>query len=85
LRLSDLTPDTIRAQRYREQGARITQSLIDRYLTAVGPGDVTPPGVLRHGSSTGPQDGMLIYGHYYLLDALLWLDERAAGTAEAAK
>ena len=81
LRLSELASDKDRAQRYREQGERITQSLIDRYLTPVGSGDATPPGVLRHGSSTRPQDGMLIYGQYYLLDALLWLDERAVKTA----
>jgi unsaturated chondroitin disaccharide hydrolase len=77
LRLSDLTADKIRAQKYREQGKRIVQSLIDRYLTPVGVGDSTPPGVLRHGSATRPNDGALIYGQYYFLEALLWLDEHA--------
>ena len=51
------------------------QSLIDRYLTPVSADDKTPPGVLRHGSSTRPNDGRLIYGDYYLLEDLLWLDE----------
>ena len=74
LRLSEVTPDKIRAQKYREQGERVTQSLIDHYLTPVGANDSTPPGVLRHGSSTRPNDGALIYGQYYLLEALLWLD-----------
>jgi hypothetical protein len=74
-RLSEVTPDKTRAAVYRREGERITQSLIDRYLTPVAAGDKTPPGVLRHGSSTRPGDSMLIYGDYYLLEDLLWLDE----------
>ena len=50
------------------------QSLIDRYLTPVGADDKTPPGVLRHGSSTRPSDVTLVYGNYYLLEDLLWLE-----------
>jgi unsaturated chondroitin disaccharide hydrolase len=75
LRLSELTQERTRADRYRREGERITQSLIDRYLTPVAADDKTPPGVLRHGSSTRPSDVMLTYGDYYLLEALLWLDE----------
>jgi unsaturated chondroitin disaccharide hydrolase len=75
LRLSELSVDQTRALQYRREGERITQSLIDRYLTPVAEGDKTPPGALRHGSSTRPGDSMLIYGDYYLLEALLWLDE----------
>jgi unsaturated chondroitin disaccharide hydrolase len=75
LRLSELTPDKARAALYRREGERITQSLIDRYLTPVSGEDATPPGVLRHGSSTRPVDVPLIYGDYYLLEDLLWLDE----------
>jgi unsaturated chondroitin disaccharide hydrolase len=75
LRLSELTPDRSRAARYRREGERITQSLIDRYLTPVGRDDPTPPGALRHGSSTRPSDVMLDYGDYYLLETLLWLEE----------
>ncbi|HZQ92421.1 MAG TPA: DUF4861 family protein [Terriglobales bacterium] len=85
LRLSELAPEKDRS-RYRRQGEAIAQSLIDRYLTPVAQGDTTPPGVLRHGSSTRPHDGMLIYGQYYLLDALLWLDahKNAPATRSAA-
>ncbi|MGA2326984.1 MAG: DUF4861 family protein [Bryobacteraceae bacterium] len=74
LRLSGLTADPVRATRYRSEGERIVQSLIDRYLTPVGD-DPSPPGVLRHGCSTRPKDGPLIYGDYYLLETLLWLED----------
>ncbi len=78
LRLSELTTNTQSAALYRREGERITQSLIDRYLTPVASGDTTPPGVLRHGSSTRPNDGMTIYGDYYLLETLLWLTDRGS-------
>jgi unsaturated chondroitin disaccharide hydrolase len=79
LRLSELTEDKERAKLYRREGERVTQSLIDHYLTPVARDDTTPAGVLRHGSSTRPSDGMTIYGDYYLLETLLWLEQRAAG------
>jgi len=75
LRLAELMPDQSRGATYRREGERIVQSLIDRYLTPVSADDKTPPGVLRHGSSTRPNDGRLIYGDYYLLEDLLWLEE----------
>jgi unsaturated chondroitin disaccharide hydrolase len=78
LRLSEVTPDQTRASNYRREGEHIVQSLIDRYLTPVSANDKTPPGVLRHGSSTRPSDVALVYGNYYLLEDLLWLDERKA-------
>ncbi len=78
LRLSELTQDQTRAANYRREGERIVQSLIDRYLTPVSIDDKTPPGVLRHGSVTRPSDVTLIYGNYYLLEDLLWLDEHKA-------
>jgi unsaturated chondroitin disaccharide hydrolase len=74
LRLSTLTDDKQRTGQYRNAGERIVQSLIDRYLTPVGDTDSSPPGVLRHGSSTRPNDAMLIYGQYYLLEDLLWIE-----------
>jgi unsaturated chondroitin disaccharide hydrolase len=75
LRLSELSLDAARAALYRREGERIAHSLIDRYLTPVAANDSTPAGVLRHGSSTRPNDGMTIYGDYYLLETLLWLEE----------
>ncbi len=78
LRLSELTADKTRAAMYRREGERIVQSLIDRYLTPVSADDKTPPGVLRHGSSTRPSDVTLVYGNYYLLEDLLWLNEHGA-------
>jgi unsaturated chondroitin disaccharide hydrolase len=74
-RLSLITTDTARAKSYRETGERIVQSLTDRYLTPVGDNDQTPPGVLRHGCGVRPDDAMLIYGQYYLLEDLLWLQQ----------
>jgi unsaturated chondroitin disaccharide hydrolase len=78
LRLSELTADQNRAASYRREGERTVQSLIDRYLTPVSAEDKTPPGVLRHGSSTRPSDVTLVYGNYYLLEDLLWLADRKA-------
>jgi unsaturated chondroitin disaccharide hydrolase len=75
LRLSLETKDPARAKIYRREGERIVQSLIDRYLSPVNAADKTPPGVLRHGSSTRPHDGRLIYGDYYLLEDLFWLED----------
>jgi unsaturated chondroitin disaccharide hydrolase len=74
LTLSDLVTDSAARARYRAGSERIVQSLIDRYLTPVAAGDTTPPGVLRHGSSTRPHDGMLTYGDYYLFETLLRLE-----------
>jgi unsaturated chondroitin disaccharide hydrolase len=76
LHLADATKDPKRAASYRDRARFITQSLVDRYLTPVGAGDTAPPGYLRHGCGTSPQDGALIFGHYYLLEALQRLDQK---------
>ncbi|MBV9074680.1 MAG: DUF4861 family protein [Acidobacteria bacterium] len=74
LQLAALVQDPQKAQTYRTQAEKIIHSLIDRYLTPTFQGDSSPPGILRHGSGTRPQDGMLIYGQYYLLETLMRLD-----------
>lgn len=74
-RLSAITTDTARVTRYRDAGERIVHSLMDNYLTPVGDDDHMPPGVLRHGCSVRPSDAMFIYGQYYLLEDLLWLEQ----------
>lgn len=74
-RLSTATKDSKRAAEYREAGERMVQSLIDRYLTPVRESDQTPFGVLRHGCGVRPHDAMLIYGQYYLLEDLLWMEQ----------
>jgi unsaturated chondroitin disaccharide hydrolase len=85
LQLSERVADGGRATLYRREGERIVQSVIDRYLTPVVARDTTPAGVLRHGSSTRPNDGMTIYGDYYLLETLLWLDARDKKTEAVLK
>jgi len=76
LKLSGLTLDKTAAQRYRAQAEGTVHTLIDSYLTPVGPTDPSPVGILRHGCGVRPQDGMLIYGQYYLLETLLTLEQR---------
>lgn len=74
LRLSQAEPDGPKAAIYQRECERITYTLIDRYLTPSFAGDGTPPGILRHGSSTHPSDSALIYGQYYLLETMIALD-----------
>ncbi len=74
LSLSHQVSDPEKAALYRKESGRMTQSLIDRYLSPVGGNDLSPPGILRHACGTRPSDGMLIYAQYYLLETLLALE-----------
>jgi unsaturated chondroitin disaccharide hydrolase len=84
LRLADTMPDKAKAATYRSASRHIIQSLIDRYLTPSFAGDITPPGLLRHGCSTRPADVGLIYGQYFLLETLLELQQKGQGMPSSA-
>jgi hypothetical protein len=84
LKLSRHVGDKDKAARYHAESKRITQSLIDHYLSPVGSADSSPPGILRHGCATRPNDGMLIYGQYFLLETLVAIDEDANGSSSTA-
>jgi unsaturated chondroitin disaccharide hydrolase len=75
--LSELLENPDEAKHYRGAGQQIVQSLIDRYLSPVGSTDHSPPGILRHGCSMRPDDAMVIYGQYFLLEDLMWLEQHA--------
>ena len=77
LDLSHQVADKEKQVRYRQESGRIVQSLIDRYLSPVSASDSSPTGILRHGCSTRPADGPLIYGQYFLLETLMALEEDA--------
>ena len=66
------------------EGERITQSLIDSYLTPLNGDDKRVPGMLLYGCSIRPNSGPLIYGQYYLLETLLWLVAHGATRLSAA-
>jgi unsaturated chondroitin disaccharide hydrolase len=70
-------------ERYRREGDRLLEGLIGGYLTPVGPEDARPPGMLLHGcynlySGEAP-DHELIWGDYFLLEALLRRQGSAPG------
>jgi unsaturated chondroitin disaccharide hydrolase len=62
-------------ERFRREAGRLLDGLIGGYLTPLGPGDERPPGMLLHGcynlvSGEAP-DHELVWGDYFLLEALL--------------
>ena len=64
-----------REARFRHEGERLLEALIRGYLTPLGPDDERPPGMLLHGcynlySGEAP-DHELVWGDYFLLEALL--------------
>jgi unsaturated chondroitin disaccharide hydrolase len=61
--------------RFRHEGGRLLEGLIRGHLTPLGPDDPRPPGMLLHGcynlySGEAP-DHELVWGDYFLLEALL--------------
>jgi unsaturated chondroitin disaccharide hydrolase len=62
-------------ERFHHEGERILDALVRGYLTPLGPNDRRPPGMLLHGcynlySGEAP-DHELVWGDYFLLEALL--------------
>jgi unsaturated chondroitin disaccharide hydrolase len=78
LRMAALEPDAALARFYERLGTRIVDSLIDNYLTPVGPDDSRPAGMLAHACYTKPVEGEFIWGSYSLLRSLCLLKERGA-------
>jgi unsaturated chondroitin disaccharide hydrolase len=62
-------------RRFRDEGERILDGLVRGYLTPLDAGDRRPPGMLLHGCYnpyTGEApDHELVWGDYFLLEALL--------------
>jgi len=84
LELSGLETDPIRRELFLRSAKRILRALCTPkaqggYLGAGGPGGFLTPGILMHGCYNHPDsfshgtipDGSLIWGDYYLLEALL--------------
>ena len=70
-------------ERFRLEGERILGALIRDYLTPIDSADRRPPGMLLHGcynlySGEAPDDE-LVWGDYFLLEALLRRRRRAPG------
>ena len=74
LHLAEAHPDHAKKSRYRDEAEAIVRSLIENYLAPFGQEDVSAPGMLLHGcwywKLPERRDGELIWGTYYLLDAL---------------
>jgi unsaturated chondroitin disaccharide hydrolase len=77
-----------RGERYRELAGRLLAGLIAGYLTPTGPGDARPPGMLLHTCYNFPAgravDDELIWGDYFLLEALARWQGLDSGRACAA-
>lgn len=76
LNFSEIHPKAELAESYRKLGLQIVNNLIDRYLTPVNPEENSPAGILRHSCVVRPSDCEIIWGTYYLSEALLWILKR---------
>lgn len=74
LKLSALAPSEESCRRYREAAETTVRTLVEDYLTPMGPEDVRPPGILTRGCynhRTGlATENELIWGDYYLFESL---------------
>ena len=82
LKLSRLAPAAAQREKYGQAGARTVRALVNRYLVPTHPGDTRPRGMLTEGCWQRNQ-GMstrheLVWGDYYLLEALMLLTGRLA-------
>lgn len=84
LKLAELAPVAERRRRYREAATQTANALLSRYLTPTRANDGRPRGMLIGGCfnkrrDARPQDSVtnaeLIFGSYYLFEALLILAE----------
>ncbi|MBS7675315.1 hypothetical protein KIN13_18040, partial [Vibrio cholerae] len=71
-----------RRERYRQSAEAIVEALVLRYQTPVGASDSRPVGILTHGCFNRKlgvaMENELIWGDYFLFEALLVLDGRLA-------
>ncbi|MCC8936997.1 glycoside hydrolase family 88 protein [Bradyrhizobium sp. Arg62] len=85
LKLSSIAPSESKRQKYKDAAERTAAALVDGYLTPVEDNDRRPVGILVEGcfnkrEDSRPEDYVsnaeLIFGSYYLFEALLMLSGR---------
>ncbi len=84
LKLSRLMPESDQARRYADAGRLTVRALVEHYLVPTHEGDPRPSGMLTEGCWQRNQ-GMstrheLVWGDYYLLEALMLLTGRLERT-----
>lgn len=90
LKLSTIAPSDAKREEYRRAGERTVAVLVDRYLTPLDTNDQRIPGMLVQGcfnkrADSRPEDYVndaeLIFGSYYLFEALHLLSGRLESAA----
>lgn len=84
LKLGRIAPTPAQRERYTRAGTATVDALIEGYLTPTHAGDARPRGILTEGCWQH-NEGMatrheLVWGDYYLLEALLMLAGKLEGT-----
>jgi unsaturated chondroitin disaccharide hydrolase len=84
LKLGELVPDGDLKSRYHDAARETVRTLVEDYLTPTGPGDSRTPGILTEGCYNKHIDlairNELIWGDYYLFEALQVLDGKIRAT-----